>query len=233
MINGKKVLGLIPARGGSKGITRKNVRRLGDKPLIAWTIDEAKKSIYLDSLVVSTEDREIANISIDYGAEVPFMRPNELATDSAQTIDVVLHAVDRLPYFDLIVVLQPTSPLRIVDDIDGAVEEFDNRNINVVSVTEAAKPPSWMYTLDANRYLKNIVESSFGVSNRQEIPVTYVLNGAIYIMSSVTLREKRGFIIDPTLGYLMPSNRSIDLDTELDWLFAESLISWQRNKNPY
>jgi CMP-N,N'-diacetyllegionaminic acid synthase len=122
MIGERKVLGLIPARGGSKGVARKNIREVRGKPLIAWTIEEARRSIYLDRLVLSSEDTEIMEIARSFGCEVPFRRPEELAADDTPGIDPVLHALRELPGFDYVALLQPTSPLRTAEDIDGCIE---------------------------------------------------------------------------------------------------------------
>lgn len=143
-----KILAIIPARGGSKGVPRKNIRELAGKPLIAWTIEEAKKSKYIDRLILSTEDDEIIEVAKQYGCEVPFKRPIELAQDDTPGIDPVLHAIEQCPGYDYVVLLQPTSPLRTVDDIDGCIEQLlssDGTNF-CVSVTEPEKSPYWMYT---------------------------------------------------------------------------------------
>ena len=231
MIDGYKVLGLIPARGGSKGIPRKNIKLLGGKPLIAWTIEEAKKSKYIDRLVVSTDDEEIASVARKFGADVPFMRPDELATDSARGIDVVLHALGQLPEFDVVVLLQPTSPFRIVDDIDGAIERWREGQQPVVGVTKVSKSPYWMYLLDEQGKLQALLPQPAGAENRQELPPTFALNGGVYVASRQQLEEQQSFLTPMTRGYEMPQERSIDLDTKEDWEYAEWKLEKARHVN--
>lgn len=224
MIEGHKILGLIPARGGSKGIPRKNIRPLGGKPLIAWTIEEAQKSQYIDRLVVSTDDHEIADTARRWGADVPFMRPAELASDTARGIDVVLHALLKLPDFDAVVLLQPTSPFRIVEDIDGAIELWTQTGDSVVGVTEVSKSPYWMYCLREDGRLQQLLPDRPSVATRQQLPKAYTLNGAVYVSSLTMLRGRGSFVHSDTAGYLMPVMRSIDLDSEFDWKFVEFLL---------
>lgn len=223
MIEGKKILGLIPARGGSKGIPRKNIRRLGDKPLIAWTILEASKSKYIDRLIISTDDKEIAEEAQSWGAEVPFMRPKELATDTARGIDVVLHSMEQNPGFDAVVLLQPTSPFRLTEDIDCAIEQWNASKNTVVGVTEVQKSPYWMYKIE-NGMLCPIIEKNKNANNRQELEPIYVLNGAVYVSCYDSIRAIDGFVDKKTEAYIMPIERSIDIDSEFDWDFAEFLL---------
>lgn len=224
MINGKSVLAIIPARGGSKGIPRKNVRDLYNKPLIAWTIEEAKKSKYIDRLIVSTDDYEIKKVSEKYDCEVPFMRPTELAQDDTPGIEPVIHAISQLPEYDLIVLLQPTSPLRLVDDIDGVIEQSANNHfIPCVSIAEVEKTPYWMYRLDKN-YTMIPVLGDANYTRRQDVPKIYELNGAVYVALKETIITERSFITSNTVGYIMPKERSIDIDTELDFNIAELIL---------
>lgn len=132
MINGKKVLAIIPARGGSKGIPKKNIKPLNGKPLIAWTIEEAKKSVYIDKLIVSTDCEEILEVAKEFGAEVPFKRPAELAQDDTPSVELILHAIDYLSGYDYITLLQPTSPLRVVKDIDQCISKTIKGNVQHV-----------------------------------------------------------------------------------------------------
>lgn len=225
MINGYKILGLIPARGGSKGIPRKNIKLLGGKPLIAWTIDEAKKSKYIDRLIVSTDDQEIADVAIEWGAEIPFMRPPRLATDTARGVDVVLHALQELSGFDVVALLQPTSPFRVSGDIDGAIEFWADSGSTVVGVVEATKSPYWMYNVGEDGRLERLLPMSEHADNRQNLPTVYVLNGAVYITDRSSLLEEESFLSQRTMAYVMPSDRSIDIDTDRDWTIAECLAS--------
>jgi len=218
-----KVLGLIPARGKSKGIPRKNIKNLCGKPLIAWTIEESLKSKKLDNVVVSTDDEEIADIAQKYGADVPFMRPAELAGDSTPGIDTLLHAIEELPDFDSVLLLQPTSPIRTVEDIYGIIELVKvKKACSAVSVSEAISHPYWTYSLE-NGKLLNLYKNETKLL-RQDLPPAYNLNGAVYLASRNFLETKRAFKDESTLAYVMPRYRSVDIDNMDDWDFAEYLI---------
>lgn len=225
MINGKKVLAIIPARGGSKGLKRKNIKDLCGKPLIAWTIEMAKKSKYIDYLMMSTEDDEIIKVANNWGCDVPFVRPEVLAQDSTSTIDVILYVINKLPKFDYVVLLQPTSPLRNCNDIDACIEKcVEKKAKSCVSVTETNKSPYWMYHLNKNRTIKPIIENDVIVTRRQELPKTYVLNGAVYVAESKWLCENKTFLTNETVAYVMPQERSVDIDTKLDFAYARAII---------
>lgn len=228
MYNGKNILGLIPARGGSKGLPRKNIKPLLGKPLITWTIEQALASKYLDRVVVSTDDKEISDISKKYGAEIPFMRPKELAEDNAKGIDVVLHAIDWLKendkrkQYDLIMLLQPTSPLRLTEDIDMAIELLFLKEAKaIVSVCEVDHHPLWSNTLPEDGCMKNFIKKEIMNKNRQELPVFYRLNGAIYLTYCNYIKQCRSFIGKDTFAYIMPRERSVDIDNKMDFKLAE------------
>lgn len=225
MINEKKVLAIIPARGGSKGIPRKNIKLLHGKPLIAWTIEEAKKSKYIDKLIVSTDDDEIIKVSKEWGAEVPFKRPPELAQDDTPGIEPVLHVVEQFPNYDYVVLLQPTSPLRLVEDIDGAIELCEARKANsCVSVTETSTPPQWMYQIGDDDLLVPIFPDEEIPYQRQKSNSTYILNGAIYVGTMQSLIQNNTFLQQRTLSYIMPKKRSIDIDSPEDFSYCEHLV---------
>ncbi|MDQ0156906.1 acylneuraminate cytidylyltransferase family protein [Robertmurraya andreesenii] len=228
MINGKKVLAIIPARGGSKGIPKKNLKLLKGKPLIAWTIDEAKQSQYIDKLIVSSDDDEIIKVSKEWGADVPFKRPPQLAQDDTPGIAPVLHAVEQFPDYDYVVLLQPTSPLRIVEDIDGAIALCEAREVNsCVSVTQSSTPPQWMYEIDENGFMKSILPQMNLPYQRQKAPTTYELNGAVYVATKKSLILKKAFLQEGTLPYIMPQNRSVDIDTYEDFIYCQVLLEHQ------
>ena len=219
------LLGIIPARGGSKGITRKNVKSLAGKPLIGWTIDAAKQSSCIDRIVVSTEDEEIASVARELGVDVPFMRPAELAADDTPGIAPVLHAISQLPDYDWVLLLQPTSPLRSAEDIDGIWQFCQEQGaLSAVSVCEVEKHPYWVYQLNAAQSLDPFVKGRLDVARRQDLPPAYSLNGALYLARTDWLLERRDFIGPETLGYIMPPERSVDLDTPQDWRWVEFLI---------
>ena len=222
-----KILGLIPARGGSKGILRKNVREIAGKPLIVWTIEAALASPQLDAVIISTDDEEIADVARRAGALVPFMRPHHLATDEAPGIAPVLHAMEEMPDYDAILLLQPTSPLRTSDDIQGLLTFATKaKTPSVVSVCEPDSHPNWIYTLENDGRLKPLFDKD-ATARRQDLPPVFTLNGAMYFAEARWLQEKRAFIGAETLGYAMPPERSIDIDTALQWHLAEFLLSNQ------
>lgn len=225
MIDGKKVLAIIPARGGSKSVPRKNIKLLGDHPLIAWTINEAKKSAYIDRLIVSTDDEEIAEVARKYDCEVPFLRPAELAQDNTPGIDPVLHALMMIPGYDYVMLLQPTSPLRKVNDIDGCLEKCIHEKANsTVSVSLVDKSPFWMYSMTERSLLEPVMAHKTPYTRRQDIPTIYSLNGAVYVAQSEWLQSTQTFLTQETIGFIMPKERSVDVDTPLDFLIVESLL---------
>lgn len=230
MYNSKKILAIIPARGGSKGVPRKNIRMLAGKPLIAWTIEEAQKSKLIDKCIVSTEDEEIKSVAEEWGGTVPFMRPAELAQDDTPGIEPVLHAIKMLPGYDFVVLLQVTSPLRRAEDIDGAIAYcLGNECESCVSVTEAEHSPYWMYRMDEQRCLRPILKIAKEESyQRQKLPKVYQLNGAIYVADIGYLKKQRGFIGANTIGYLMPREQSYDIDTMADFMIIELLMKQQQ-----
>ncbi|WP_259549301.1 acylneuraminate cytidylyltransferase family protein [Heyndrickxia sp. FSL K6-6286] len=231
MIGDKSVLAIIPARGGSKGIKRKNIKAIAGKPLIAWTIKEAQKSQYIDRIILSSEDMEIINVAKSYGCEVPFTRPIELAQDDTPGVLPVLHAIKKLKKYDYIVLLQPTSPLRKTIDIDYAIELLYKKNgVSCVSVTETDNSPYWMYYIDQEHNMKSIITDGDIPMRRQAAPKVFSLNGAIYVSDSDYLMKTKSLITDETLAYIMPYERSIDIDTEMDFLLCDLLLTRLQNE---
>jgi CMP-N,N'-diacetyllegionaminic acid synthase len=222
------VVAIIPARGGSKGIPRKNVRLLCGKPLIAYTIEAALSSKLIDRVVVSTEDEEIAEVSKKCGAEV-IRRPPELTQDDTPSLPIYQHAIRHLEKMEnyrpeTIVILQPTSPLRIVEDIDRAIEGFlEAKYDSIVSVCEVEHPLHWMYTLAGNR-LKPVIKDGENVTRRQDAPKVYRLNGAVYVTSREIIMKENRLLGRDTRAQIMPLERSIDIDTELDFKLADLLM---------
>ena len=223
MFKDHRFLAVVPARGGSKGVPRKNVRIMAGKPLIEWTIGQAAQSRYIDRVIVTSDDEEICQVAKQFGAEVPFVRPAELASDTATGVDVLCHAVQNVGAdYDYVVLLQPTSPLRECTDIDAAIELCVRRAVaSVVSVSEATKSPYWMYQMTEEGELSPVVENA--ATNRQQLPRTYALNGAVYVLEVASLLESRAILREDTLGYVMPTERSYDIDTEIDFLICEFL----------
>lgn len=227
MIGGKSVLALIPARGGSKGVPGKNVRPAGGKPLIAWTVEAAKASRYVDRVILSSDDQSIAAVAAQFGCEVPFMRPAELATDEADSMDVVRHALKALPErYELLVLLQPTSPLRTSADIDTMLERYLQSGAQTcVSVCEPDKSPYWMMTMATDGVVRPLFPPEQVPSRRQDAPPIFALNGAIYVAPADHLAAGGGFVTKDTVGYVMPKERSFDIDTELDLRLADFLLT--------
>jgi len=232
MINGKTVLAIIPARGRSKGLPRKNIREVGGKPLIAWTIEEAKKSKYIDRLILSSEDQEIIGVAKEWGCEVPFVRPAELARDETPGIEPVLHAIETIhEKYEYVLLLQPTSPLRKVEDIDCCIEHcLENNARACVSVTEPEKNPYWMYTIDGAAHLKPLLDTEKTITRRQVLPKVYTLNGALYIAEVEWFLRSKSFVTDATIAFIMPRMRSIDIDTEYDIVLLELLIMKKKGR---
>lgn len=218
-----KILGIIPARGGSKGIPQKNIKSFNGKPLISWTIETALRCPLINETIVSTDNLIIADVAKSCGASVPFIRPDELAKDTTSGIEPVLHAFQQLPEYDWILLLQPTSPLRTPDDICGIINLVKDKNASsAVSVSEAINHPYWTYSLDDGKLI-NLCKNEKKLL-RQDLPPAYNLNGALYLVSRNFLETKRTFIDKSTLAYVMPRHRSVDIDDMDDWDFAEYLI---------
>lgn len=217
------IVGLITARGGSKGLPGKNIRPLGGKPLIAWTISAAQRAESIARVVVSTDDNEIADVARKFGAEVPFMRPAELAQDRSPHIDVVLHALDTLASGDGVVpdalmLLQPTSPFRTADDIDAAVRLARQKSAPaIVSVVETHDHPFLVRRQNADGSLAQFVPCDIAYPRRQDLPPAYALNGAIYLCGVETIRRLQTFEPPGTLAYEMPPERSLQIDTSWDF----------------
>lgn len=222
------MIAIIPARGGSKGLPGKNIRPLDGKPLIAYAIECAKKAKLVDRVIVSTDDTKIADVARQYGAEVPFMRPDSLATDDAKAIDNYVYTVDRLSrewgvQIEEFAVLQPTTPLRTSEDVDGAIELFRTKNADsVVSYTPEAHPVRWHKYLDENMAFVDIFEQT--IDNRQTLRTSYYPNGAVYVFRTEVVRAGK-YYTDKSFAYVMPRSRSVDIDTLDDFRYAEFLLS--------
>jgi N-acylneuraminate cytidylyltransferase len=226
MIDDKSILAVIPARGGSKGVPRKNIRLVAGRPLIAWTIEEAKKSRYIDRLILSSDDAEIISVARQLNCEAPFVRPAELAQDHVTGIAPIIHAIEAIPeQYNYIVVLQPTSPLRVAEDIDRCIEECVIRNEPAcVTVTIPDKSPYWMYFLDKSGKLNPVIEQKSTILLRQQLKNVYVLNGAVFVAEVKWFLQNQKFISDETIGCVMPKTRSIDIDTEFDLKICELML---------
>jgi N-acylneuraminate cytidylyltransferase len=225
MIGKKSVLGLLTARGGSKGVPRKNLRKIGGKSLIAWSVEAGKQSHCIDRLVLSSEDEEIIETARQLGCEVPFVRPENLATDEAKSVEVIRHALESLPEkYDYLVLLQPTSPLRIADDIDRCVELCYQKKAPVcVTITESEKTPHWMYELQGDHRMRPVLPQAEVITRRQDLPQTYTLNGAVFVARTDWICQNE-FLGPDTIGCEMPRARSIDIDSEIDLCIAGAIL---------
>jgi len=222
------MLAIIPARSGSKGVVGKNIKDLGGKPLIAHTILAAIESRYVDKIIVSTDSQEIADVAVKYGAEVPFLRPLEISGDRAPILANYKYVIDRLSNdfglsYEAFVALQPTSPFRNAADIDSAIKLFiENDPSSVISFTESNHPIEWTRIIDKHRKIKDIGIDV--IQNRQEYNKTYHFNGAVYVYKT-SLVSKMQMYDESSIAYIMSQERSLDIDTERDFLYAKFLYT--------
>lgn len=223
-----KLLYIIPARGGSKGIPHKNIKLLAGKPLIVYAIDVARALSEDKYICVSTDDTEIVCVVEEAGLPVPFMRPTALATDTSSTYDVLLHAIqyyeEKGEFFDAVVLLQPTSPLRTAEQVEEAIQLFDRSVDAVVSVCESPQNPYYnLFEENTDGYL-NISKGDGKVKRRQEAPSVWMFNGAIYVFNIESLKKGYFDTFKKIRKYVMPMEYSVDLDTNVDWMFLESIM---------
>jgi CMP-N-acetylneuraminic acid synthetase len=223
-----RILGLIPARAGSKGIPGKNLKLLGGRPLVAHSIEAARQADCLDRILVSTDAQEIADVARRHGAEVPWLRPADLATDTASIEDVVLHALRSLAEEgyrpEAVMVLQPTSPFRSARTIRSAMELCERfAGDSVVSVSEAREHPFWCKRIALDGTLQPWEPSVSVPSRRQDLPPAYCLNGVVYLASADTLHTRRSLYSQHTRALVVPEGESLDLDLPSDWEIAECL----------
>jgi len=223
-----KILALIPARGGSKGVPGKNIKLLAGKSLIAYTVEQANASKGIDRLILSTDDESIAKVAKKIGLEVPFMRPKELADDSAKSLDVVVHALDFLEqrgeFYDAVCLLQVTSPYRPKGSIDEAIRLFmKEKPDSLVSVRKVPDEynPHWTFEIQNNNRLKISTGEKKIISRRQELPPAYHRDGAIYIISVSCIKEKNSLLGDDIVAFPIESPKLINIDTMKDWEEAE------------
>ena len=215
------LVAIIPARGGSKGIPNKNLKEFKGKPLIQWTIEQAHKSEYIDRVIVSTDSNEIANISRKLGAEVPFIRPKYLAKDTTSMIETVIYTLDNLKEINDLILLQPTSPLRRVADINNIVRlRSDNNRSSAVSVKEISDYPEWMIRIK-NKHISSYCTNTKSAKRRQDLEKIYILNGSLYLTTRRHIYTNQSFISYETIPYIMKKEFSIDIDDESDWNYAE------------
>ncbi|ARN85057.1 acylneuraminate cytidylyltransferase family protein [Candidatus Nucleicultrix amoebiphila] len=228
-MNDSKILALITARAGSKRLPGKNTRDLGGLPLISWTIRAAQKSKYISKLILSSDDPKAIEIAKSENCEVPFLRPSSLSDDHSTSYDVAEHALKSMNMkYDWLVLLQPTSPFRSSEDIDSAIALSLNENADsVISVSEVDKSHLMLFMRNSNGRL----ESPYGISLKdlnnsrsQDLPIPYEINGALYVVKTSWFLERKTFFDESTISMVMPKERSVNIDTEMDWRLAEMYL---------
>jgi CMP-N,N'-diacetyllegionaminic acid synthase len=226
MTNKKTFLAVIPARGGSKRLPRKNILELAGKPLIAWSIEAAKKSKYINEVLVTSDDKEILEISRHYGANV-IIRPAELSSDTATSFDAIKHAIENSDNYDYIILLQPTSPLRTAQHIDDAILLLSQKTADaIISVGDVGHSPLWMNLLPEGDSMENFINKVNSTKRSQDLDAYYQLNGAIYICCVDKLLDQKTFFIKENIfAYKMDQKSSVDIDEELDFKWAGFLLN--------
>jgi N-acylneuraminate cytidylyltransferase len=233
-----KILAIIPARGGSVRLPGKNIRVLGNKPLIEWSIDVARKVSSIDKIFVSTDCDDIADICRQAGLDIPVLRPKNLSGDKSSTIDAAKHAIEYLKgkgeIYDFALILQPTSPLRSADHVRQAIDMVSSQNADaVISVCKCEHSPLWTNTLPDNYSMTNFLETKLKNLPSQELPIYYRLNGAIFLVNINRLYEEETFLLSRnSYAIEMDAMASIDIDHEIDFLLAETIIN-QPSFNAY
>ncbi|MEO5364590.1 MAG: acylneuraminate cytidylyltransferase family protein [Magnetococcus sp. DMHC-8] len=228
MIAEQTVLAIIPARGGSKGLPGKNTRPLAGRPLIAWSIAAATACPEIDRVILSSDDAGIIATARQFGCEVPFVRPDHLATDTAPGMAVVLHALETVPErYDWVVLLQPTSPLRQAADISACLALCQRDHAPACVTVTPVKSPFWSYFLTEDQHMTPVLGRDETRAGRQQLPPAYALNGAVYVARCDWFRHHRTFITPETRAHIMPAERSVDIDTASDFHWAEWLLLGQ------
>ncbi|MEV9526251.1 acylneuraminate cytidylyltransferase family protein [Aliarcobacter butzleri] len=237
MYKDKTFLAIIPARGGSKGLPGKNIKELCGKPLIAWSIEAGLKSKYLDEVMVTTDYQDIANIAKEYGANVPFLRPDVLSSDMATSFDVIKHTIEFYKNefdkeFDYIVLLEPTSPLRESSDIDIAIKQLIDSNADsIVGICKTEdQNPAFLVLKNEKNYISGYENQDMKVLRRQEIKDVYFFEGTIYISKTEVLLNKKTFYHDNTIGYVVPKYKSLEIDDIDDFIMVESIMKYKGYK---
>lgn len=235
MIEGKKVLGIIPARGGSKGLPGKNIKNLLGKPLIGWTIERALESKFLDKVMVTTDSREIQDVSLKYGAEAPFLRPDKLSSDTATSVDVVTHVLDYCEeqgeFFDYLVLLEPTSPLREKDDIDLMLEKLISNQSgadSIVSIGQVESHPCILKVKNGEK-LEPFDQNLPKELRRQDMEDVYFPYGVAYIIEVSQFRRKKTFYTKNALFYEIKRYQCYEIDDIYDFLAIENIMRFEWN----
>lgn len=230
MYKGKKILAIIPARGGSKGLPGKNIRPLLGKPLIGWSIEHAQQSKYIDEIFISTDSPEIAAVAETFGVKVPELRPAELANDQAPSSAFITYTIEKYKQmgnpFDYFILLEPTSPLRDVEDVDKSIEMIidDPNNDSIVGICKAEDVhPSFMVKIDLNNRLQPYEEEMKSL-RRQELPDVFYFEGSVYVSKCDAYLEKKAFYHDKTIPYIVPKWKSFEVDDIIDFTIIEAMM---------
>ena len=231
MIENKKIVVIIPARSGSKGLVNKNIMDLDGKPLLSWPIESALKSKYVDRTIVSTDSEEYSQIAGRYGAEVPFIRPRNISHDSSTSIEVIEHAINHIDLLalDIVILLEPTSPFTTSSDIDDCLEMFmKNKSCtSLIGISKSDKfHPDFSLKLNESNFIVNYSDSLSAHISRQKVSNVYYPDGSIYISYINDLMKEKTFYHDKTIGYLFPKYKNIEIDDIYDFRYAESLLEY-------
>jgi len=230
MYKGKKILAIIPARGGSKGLPGKNIKELCGKPLIAWSIEHAQKSKYVDELFISTDSKEIADVAEHFGAPCPELRPAELARDTAPSSEFIVYTLEKMKKegksFDYFILLEPTSPLRDVEDVDKSIEMLVDNPVaeSVMGVVRAEDSnPAFMVKIGEGGLMIPFMGKAETL-RRQDIPDAYYFEGTVYLSKCDAYMEKKAFYHDKTLPYVVPKWKSFEIDDIIDFTIIEAIM---------
>jgi CMP-N-acetylneuraminic acid synthetase len=237
LINKKKIIGIVPARIGSKGLKFKNLKTLNSKPLIYWPIQTLKKSKYIDSIILNTDSKKIRNLGIKMGAEAPFLRPKYLASDNSKIADVIIHTIKYFEkqniFYDYILLLEPTSPLTTSDDVNNAIktlEKNSNKADALVSVAEnVSGHPKFCVKLSKKNFIKSLNKSFYDL-NRQKIDKIYFYSGNFYLSKVNTFMIKKTFYHKKTIAIISSKEKSFEIDDKLDFFLIEKIMKFY-NKN--
>ena len=238
MINGQRILCIVPARAGSKGLPGKNVRLLGGKPLLTWPISAALESSHVDRVIISTDSQEYADIAVDAGADAPFLRPDELASDHSPSIDFIIHALDKLAqsgdHYDWLLLLEPTSPLTEAADVDAAIAMLaaaDGLAESVVGVTAMeSQHPAYSVTRHPDGRIAPLQGQRFAdMPRRQDLTPMFNLDGSLYLSTVSALRRERNFCHDRTFGYVSSQEKALEVDSLTDFICIEALLAYRKS----
>ena len=230
MLNDKTFLVIIPARGGSKRLPRKNILPLAGKPLITWSIEASIKSKYIDKVIVTSDDEEILNIAKKHGSGI-IKRPNELASDTASSFDAIVHTIESVKRYDYVILIQPTSPLRTENHINEAIELLIRKKADaIISVTHTEHSPLWSNSLPNDHNMRTFLNDEILNTRSQDLDTYYRLNGAIYICDTNKLLENKSFFLKNNIyAYIMDNESSVDIDEKIDFKLAELLKMESKN----